>query len=166
MKTRSSSKERKLAEISSKPRRSNRLASYSAASLAPVANKAFADKKKKDTQNPVDPYPPFTRNYPNMRQRNYVVNRCHFNTPKPKPSSVVKPQLGTDVFHVPEEEFNSRVAFPKKLRKNPKSRVVGESCFFGRHSHHERLLQLQCEANGAMWYVKESQVQIPHFLHI
>jgi hypothetical protein len=86
------------------------------------------------------------------------------NTPKPKPTGAAKPQIGTDVYFVSCERFCSRVAVSKELRKNSKARVVGESFFNGRFSHHERLLQLQCESTGTTWYVPEQQVQIPHFI--
>lgn len=108
-----------------------------------------------------DPYPRFERHYPNMRQRNFIVNRCFKNTPKP-PVHNRKADLGNYIHIVPDEIYESRELESSVITSYPRARVVGES-IFGYNSNHDRLLQLLEEDTGRMFYVSDADVHLPLF---
>jgi hypothetical protein len=108
-----------------------------------------------------DPYPPFKRYYPNMRQRDFVVNRCFKNKPKPSIRNR-KAELGNYVYMVPDKLYTSRIVNASDMESYPRARVVGES-IFGYKSNYTRLLQLLEDSTGRMFYVSEAEVKVPLF---
>lgn len=102
--------------------------------------------------------------YPNAKHFN-VKNDLYMPARKPPKSHYLPPtpEIGSLVWLVDKKTFNSRRANLDDLYKRPSARVVGES-FFAGYPLHERLLQLRSEETSEHYYVRESEVILPHIM--
>ena len=100
--------------------------------------------------------------YPNAKHCNLKVDRYMPAQPKPVRHVPPAPEMGS-VVHEDQKTHDNRCATLNDLFQQRLLRIVGESIFaFG--SSHERLLQLQRDDTEERWYVRESELNIPHII--